>query len=318
MNTVSNKFKVCVKCFTYNHAPFIEQAMNGFVMQETQFPFVCIIVDDGSSDGEPQVILDFLGKHFDYPETGAVPSEENDDYLLYFAQSKDNPQCFFAVYLLKYNHYSIKKPKRLYLTNWNNCTYEAYCEGDDYWIDNKKLQKQVEILDNNPQYALCHHNMYYETNGSRDVRTIDIPNTQTLAELAKENFIQTATVLFRIPSYPIIPDTFNGKHIYMHFIFLRVCEQGDVYYMDDPMSVYRFHPGGMYSEKTLFEQFRMTADNISLMASWYKGKNKDVMKALQHRLNDSFLQHVKASIKRFGLLDTYRIIKLYNKNRIRL
>ena len=58
-------FLVCVRSYTYNHAPYIEDAMNGFSMQQTNFPFVCVIVDDASTDGEPEVIMNYLNCHFD-------------------------------------------------------------------------------------------------------------------------------------------------------------------------------------------------------------------------------------------------------------
>ena len=57
-------FLVSVRCFTFNHAPYIEDTLNGFVLQVTNFPYVCIIVDDASTDGEPNVIKGYLEKHF--------------------------------------------------------------------------------------------------------------------------------------------------------------------------------------------------------------------------------------------------------------
>ncbi len=57
---IKDKWQVCVKCFTYNHASYIEDAMNGFTMQQTNFPFVCTIVDDASTDGEQDVIKKYL------------------------------------------------------------------------------------------------------------------------------------------------------------------------------------------------------------------------------------------------------------------
>ena len=60
------KFKVCVRCSTFNQAKYIEDTMNGFVMQQTDFPFVCCIVDDASTDGEQDVIKKYMDMHFDY------------------------------------------------------------------------------------------------------------------------------------------------------------------------------------------------------------------------------------------------------------
>ena len=64
---------------------------------------------------------------------------------------------YFAVVYLKENHYSQKKSKAPYLTEWEDTKYIALCEGDDYWTDPLKLQKQVDFLERHPDYSLCCH-----------------------------------------------------------------------------------------------------------------------------------------------------------------
>ena len=90
-------FLVCVECATYNHAPYILDAMNGFCMQQTTFPFVCIILDDASTDGEQEVIKNYLQENFDLQDKNVTRNEETDDYILTFAQHKSNRNCFFAM-----------------------------------------------------------------------------------------------------------------------------------------------------------------------------------------------------------------------------
>lgn len=149
------KYMVVTRCFTFNHASYIVDAMNGFTMQETTFPVITLIVDDASTDGEPEVIKQYLTDHFQTP----YRIEENEDYNLICTNHNTNPNCTFVVFLLKYNHHSIKKPKMPYLSEWrDNAKYIAICEGDDYWIDSSKLQKQVDFLENHPDYSMCFHN----------------------------------------------------------------------------------------------------------------------------------------------------------------
>lgn len=150
----NNYFKVCVRCYTYNQAHFIEEAMNGFCMQEADFPFVCCIMDDASTDGEQEVIKKYLLEHFDL-ENKIVRNEETDDYVLTLARHKTNMSCYFAVYLLKYNHYRRKSKSRYYKELIKEIKYIAFCEGDDYWTDSHKLQKQFDFMENNPDYTLC-------------------------------------------------------------------------------------------------------------------------------------------------------------------
>ena len=147
-------FKVTVSCMTYNQSKYITDAMNGFTMQQTSFPFVCTIVDDASTDGEQEVIRKYVEDNFDFSEGSVAYHKETDYAHITYAQHKTNKNCYFAVLYLKENHYSKHKDKSPYLKDWRDgVEYMAICEGDDYWIDSQKLQKQVEFLDNNPAYG---------------------------------------------------------------------------------------------------------------------------------------------------------------------
>lgn len=152
---------VCARCMTYNQSKYILDTLNGFTIQETDFPYVCTIMDDASTDGEPEVIRQYLQQYFDLEDNRTVRHEETDDYILTFAQHKTNKNCFFAVLLLKYNHYrnpEKKKQKLQYIAQWNeNAKYLAACEGDDYWTVPYKLQMQVNYLETHPNIVLsCH------------------------------------------------------------------------------------------------------------------------------------------------------------------
>ena len=153
-----NMYKVCISCFTYNQARYIVDTMNGFVMQETDFPFVATIVDDASTDDAPQVISRYFEEYFDINDSSTAFQEETDYGKVLFARHSINKNCYFAIVLLNENHYQRKKRKTLYLSRWrDNAEYIAPCEGDDYWTDPLKLQTQVEFLDGHGEYSLCCH-----------------------------------------------------------------------------------------------------------------------------------------------------------------
>lgn len=191
-------FTIRVRCMTFNHAPYIEDAMNGFCIQETTFPFVCVIMDDASTDGEPEVIRKYFQENFDLDNDDIVRSKETDDYVMTFAQHKKNKNCYFAVYFLKYNHYSIKRTKETYICEWfDNVDYIAICEGDDYWIDPFKLQKQFEYLEGKKDVGMCYTKAIIVRNGKK-VRTSNEPAIQTpLTMVLNGNSIITPTVLIR-------------------------------------------------------------------------------------------------------------------------
>lgn len=153
---------VYVSCMTYNQAQYIEDAMNGFTMQKTNFPYVCAVVDDASTDGEQEIIKNYLDEHFDLEDNNIVQHEETDDYVLTFARHKTNLNCYFVVLYLKYNHYK-KKSKAPYIARWrNNSKYIAMCEGDDYWIHPLKLQKQFDYMKSHPECSYLFTDRYID------------------------------------------------------------------------------------------------------------------------------------------------------------
>ena len=151
------KYKVAAKCYTYNQAQYITDTLNGFVMQETDFPFVCCIIDDASSDGEQEVIRKYVAENFDLSEQDIAYEKETDDAYITYARHKSNKNCFFAVLYLKRNLYRERRRKLGLISEWmDNAEYIALCEGDDYWIDANKLKLQVAFLDQHPDYGMCH------------------------------------------------------------------------------------------------------------------------------------------------------------------
>ena len=203
-------WKVCVRCFTYNHLPYIVNTMDGFCSQETNFPFVCTIVDDASTDGEPEVIKRYLEDNFNMNDHSIVRNEEYEDYFLTYAQHKSNKNCFFAVLFLKYNHY-LKKSKGPYLKEWMDyAKYIAICEGDDYWIDSNKLQYQSEFLDAHPDYGLVYTKAkaFIQDTGRM---WNEIGKTCDFKTLLFEHGIPTLTALYRKEALEGYGAFINGK-----------------------------------------------------------------------------------------------------------
>lgn len=120
---------VSISCITYNHGPYIVQALNGFLMQKTTFPFEVLIHDDASTDGTTEIIKDYAQK---YPEIIKPMYEEENQWVKGRRGSAE---------------FNFPRAKGKYI---------AFCEGDDYWIDENKLQMQVDFLENNSEYGMCY------------------------------------------------------------------------------------------------------------------------------------------------------------------
>ena len=157
MAALSYSFKVRTYCATFNHENYIIDALKGFAMQQTTFPVVYTIVDDASTDGTAAVIKKFVSENFSL-DANSVGFEKDLDYgHVTFAQHKTNTNCHFAIIYLKENHFSQKKSKRPYLNEWMDTKYIALCEGDDYWTDPLKLQRQVEFMEEHVECSVCSH-----------------------------------------------------------------------------------------------------------------------------------------------------------------
>ena len=245
----SYQWKVCVRCMTYNQSNYITDALKGFTMQQTDFPYVCCILDDCSTDGEQEVIKQYLQDNFDLKDKSVVRNEETDDYILTFAQHKVNKNCYFAVLYLKYNHYG-KKSKLPYYEEWqNSAKYIAMCEGDDFWIANDKLQSQVDFLDSHPDYMMHFHNalVRYQDSDKPDkimsqFETGDIDTTK----LFKYWQLPLASVVFRTgiinsEEYKMLSKNVHGGFL----LFLTSTKVGKVYGLAECLSVYRKNAGGV-------------------------------------------------------------------------
>lgn len=240
------KWMVRVQCMTFNHALFIEDTMNGFTMQQTDFPFVCTIIDDASTDGEQKVIKNYLNEHFDLEDANIVRHEETEDYLLTFARHKTNLNCYFTVLFLKYNHYSIKKPKLPYIGEWNdNVKYIAWCEGDDYWVDSCKLQKQVDFLEKNDCCVMvCNRAKRYSVekqyflDDSRCYNQSQFVSPENIIEKGGL-YITTCSMLCKKTVLDNYPEYCKQCHVGDYPLQIWCAMTGGVYYFDIPMSVYR-------------------------------------------------------------------------------
>lgn len=215
---------VSVLMVTYAHEQFIAQAIESIVMQETNFVFELVIGEDYGPDKTREICLSYQQK---YP----------DIIKLNFQDKNVGPQPNFI------NTYKCCKGK-----------YIALCEGDDYWTDKHKLQKQVDFLEANPDYTMCAHASDILTDGVFELMTLN-KDTLTINDILTENWgIMTASVMFRKNAFNI-PDWFvkvkNGDFA----LQLLMSDKGKIGYLSDNMSVYRRHIGGISSRSlTPFNQ----------------------------------------------------------------
>lgn len=236
------KYKVCVRCFTFNQAKFIEETMNGFVMQQTNFPFVCCIVDDSSTDGKQNVIKQYMNANFAMSDSTVAYEKETDYAHILFAQHKENKSCFFAVLLLKVNLYSEEYKKFQYISEWRDSSdYEALCEGDDYWVCVNKLQKQADFLDCHPDYGLVHTD-FDLVKGKRNHKVIIHDDGNYWPYSLTEGLdIGTLTSMIRLSVFKSIPKLYLNKNWLMGDkpMWIEISRYYKIHYIPEVMAKYR-------------------------------------------------------------------------------
>ena len=223
---------LAIKCLTYNHEPYIRQCLDGFVMQKTDFPFIAIVHDDASTDKTADIILEYAEK---YPEIIRPILEKENKY----SKHDGSIRCVMENAIPQ----SVK--------------YIAMCEGDDYWTDPYKLQKQVDYMAANPDCSLTHtaFRYYYQKNKilqlsyreSDDINNIEIDDTEKIIKsiLDKNRYrIQTMTVVYRYDMYldaiKADPFLFSGYFLMGDTqLWVELMKRGKIHYIDDVTSVYR-------------------------------------------------------------------------------
>ena len=207
---------VSIKCITYNHEPFIRQCLEGFVMQKTNFRFEAIVHDDASTDGTAAIIREYAEK---YPDIIKPIYETENQY------SKHDG--------------SLKRIMNAHMHG----KYIATCEGDDYWTDPLKLQKQVDFLERHPDYGAVYTAFkgYNQATGEFvQMRFVPRSGWQYEAMMEDKLDIWTLTTCYRRELGNAVPSLspvkyFTGDRL----LFLTITSKTKVYCLPEQTAVYR-------------------------------------------------------------------------------
>ena len=318
-------YLVCTRCLTYNHEAYILEALNGFVSQMTSFPVVYAIVDDASTDNEPQILRDFYFKNFDTGNSDVAYQENTDFGTVLFAQHKENKNCYFAIVLLRENHRSQRKAKKPYLTRWMEKTkYVAHCEGDDYWTDPFKLQKQVDILEQNADVAMCCTACEIKADEKlttqrryRKERVVPPEHIIKLGGL----WLHTVTFLYRASLLDAYPACCKACHVGDYPRILWASMNGSVYYLPDVTAVYRYQSGGSWTSKQrsvsidrLIAGWRSEVNMLKGLDQYSEGKYSSAFNdRIQSYLYDAIINHQEETKR---ITDAFREeIKLFDRKK---
>jgi len=281
--------KLSVWMITYNHAPFIREAIESVLMQQTNFDFELVIGDDCSKDETREILESYKNK---YPN---------------------------QIKLLLH-------PKNLgmmgnMIATLEACTgtYIAMCEGDDYWIDPLKLQKQVDFLDQNPDHVLTFHNalLQFDEEPERQAEIFYSYTKEdyTIEDLFGDWFIPTASVVFRNYLIPSYPDWFKASPTGDTPLFTMIALYGKIKLLPGVLSVYRHHVGGVTKSivnYSFWERLYKVYDALDHYTHYKYSKNIRTMKSsIYYNLAQAALiKKDKGQLR----LSVYKLLRLRPKN----
>lgn len=228
---------ICI--ITYNHEKYIREAIEGVLMQKTPFPFQLIIGEDCSTDNTWEICKEYEKK---YPEL-----------------IKLLPQPETNLGMMPNFIRTLKACKGKYI---------ALCEGDDYWTDPLKLQKQVDFLEKNEDYIICFHNVDIWKEKSKelikDYITKDVNETTSVEDLAQENYIHTPSVVLR--NFQIeFPNWFSKVPYGDYALYSLNALKGKIYKLNETMAVYRVHDKGLMKKLKNLSLKDKTSFNLNII-----------------------------------------------------
>lgn len=238
-----------ISCATYNHAPFIRQCLDHLLAQKTNFPFEIIIHDDASTDGTMEIVAAYA---LQYPD-------------IIFPQYQNENQYSKGIRGLQSRY------------NYPRCRgrYIAICEGDDYWPDPLKLQRQVDFLERHEEYVLTFHDFSVVDEKNQIIEASPLPNRYH-RDASREDLIigslltMTVTLCFRnvITLFP--PEKYkvtNGDT----FLISMLGHYGKGKWMGDVIekAMYRSHPGGIWSMVNSNDKLPVRVNTFYWLYSYY-------------------------------------------------
>lgn len=291
---MENELMVSIKCAAYNHEPYIRQCLEGFVMQKTNFRFEAIVHDDASTDRTAAIIKEYADK---YPDIIKPVFETENQY------QKNNLTAVMDSYM--------------------HGKYIAICEGDDYWTDPYKLQKQVDFLEQHPDYILSYSDKIVvdEYNKKLITNKLYCKNEYLFDYLIFiGNPITTATTCFRRNAYFQAKDKMNEiklKNLRMgdYPVWIIMSTLGKFRYEKDIMAAYRILQNSASHSSDYKRIDSFFKDELRIkneLYTEYMGENKfhifekayykTIIRKMVQYDNEIFLKYFKEGIKHYPQL----------------
>src|SRR5690554_1419367 len=248
---------VATGTITYNHEPFIRECIESILIQKTTFPVRIVIFEDASTDKTSEIVKEYAEK---YP-----------NLLVALCQPENTFSKGGEVW---------RKALQPYYEARNIGKYIALCEGDDYWTDPYKLQKQIDFLEHNKDYSICFHNVKINKHGEliNDDITRDVPESTSIIELAKGNYMHTPSVVFK-RNWQELPSWFALCPAGDYPLHMINAQFGKIKKLDEVMAVYRIHNSNIWANQDNFRMSQNIHAYLHEMIDNFESEANEILKS---------------------------------------
>ena len=261
---------------TYNHADYILEAIQGVLKQKTKYPIELIISNDCSTDLTDSVIRNIITTY------------DGNVEIRYFNQTQNMG--------MKSNfEWALKKVKGKYI---------ALCDGDDFWINDAKIENQVNFLETNTEYSICFHAVekYDQLNDVRTSQNIVSSEEFPKDKILLASMLHTVSFVFKsehLANSKVLSnnETIGGDRL----IAIMMAEAGKLFFMKDEMAVYRIHPQGVSNsdQKHQLVKYhkRFIRQYIYILKVFKSQEGAARIKIVDHSLTIAFFYYNKRDIR---------------------
>lgn len=237
---------VSICCWAFNQAGYIRDALDGFLIQATTFPIEIIIHDDASTDGTSDIIREY---------------------------EKRYPEVIVPIYQTENQYSKGVRISATYVFPRARGKYIALCEGDDYWTDAGKLQKQVDFLESHPECSMCFHPTYLLYQATGDVviewQGAQRPYYHAGDVLSMRQYIATCTVLFRSALVRDLPSWYYRCPVGDFPLFALLAEHGELGVIKQFMSVHRVHARSLWQSADEWAREQMNRETLIMLGKHF-------------------------------------------------
>lgn len=280
---------VTIRCLVYNHEPFLRDCLEGFVMQHASFPFEAVVHDDASTDNSAAIIMEYAEKY---------------------------PNIIKPIIETENQHSKHDRSLRRIMNEACTGKYIAWCEGDDYWTDPYKLQRQIEYLESHPECSMSFHAVNVVKDGAvvrilkHSIKEVDFSTNRIIS--MGGSYVPSPSIVVRRNLFYEYPKFRNMADVGDYPLQVYAAIKGAVHYFPEIMGCYRIHGGSWTASVSPEKNIGHLQNRIAWLKELDKYTNGEYRSAVFFSIIDSAVALYKQKqMSKKELLDIFHKVNIF-------